>query len=452
MVNAFFYTNTAVATTLSGSINNAVTTCVVVSTTGWPSSFPFVVALDYGGASEELVRVTANAAGTLTIVRAFGGTTAVSHSAGAVVRHIYNAQDATDFRTHEQGTTGVHGVTGAVVGTTDTQTLSAKTLTSPTINNATMASGGSFAGTYTGAPTFSGNPTFSGTPVFSTGISMSAVISGTPNFTGSVTLGGGGALSGTFTSSPATFSGAPTFTGGPLFNAVAPRLQQTTTTTTALGVRTIGTDTQDRLQVQAGGTLLWGSGSAVGDVTLLRDSADVLRTNDSLIVDGNLTVSGNFAGPSGIGRMLRARKLGDTARNTTTTPTDDPELVIAMTASTVYELEGVLFISSTSVTPDFKLGINGPASSAGWWSSVGPSVSSTSDPDAVRTIASDIGSVTTRSYGIPTTSTIYGLHIMGMVETAGTAGNLAIQWSQATSNATDVNLKIYSWIRLIRLT
>ena len=46
------------------------------------------------------------------------------------------------------------GISGAAVGDTDTQTLSAKTLTSPTINSATLS--GTLSGTYTigGTPTF----------------------------------------------------------------------------------------------------------------------------------------------------------------------------------------------------------------------------------------------------------------------------------------------------------
>lgn len=43
-------------------------------------------------------------------------------------------------------------------------------------------------------------------------------------------------------------------------------------------------DTQARLAIDAGGKLLWGSGSATGDVNLYRDSADVLKTDDTLKV------------------------------------------------------------------------------------------------------------------------------------------------------------------------
>jgi hypothetical protein len=131
MANAYFYSNTAIQTTLSGSISSGATSLVVVATTGFPSSYPYVLALDYGAGTEELVTVSSAAGTTLTVTRGFGGTSAQSHSSGAIVRHVYNSQDATDFRTHEAATSSVHGVTGALVGATQTQTLTNKTLTAP---------------------------------------------------------------------------------------------------------------------------------------------------------------------------------------------------------------------------------------------------------------------------------------------------------------------------------
>jgi hypothetical protein len=178
MANNYYYSSTAVQTALSGSISAGATSVTVGDTTGWPVSYPFIVALDYGVAGEELVKVTNNSANTLTIVRAFNGTSAASHSLGAVARHVYCAQDATDFRTHEVATATVHGVAGTIVGTSDSQTLTNKTY------NAGIFSG-AWTGTMAGTPTFSGAIPFTGSPVFSVN----------PSFTGSPTFSGNPAIS-----------------------------------------------------------------------------------------------------------------------------------------------------------------------------------------------------------------------------------------------------------------
>ena len=129
------YSSTAVQTTLSVGINSSTTSVTVVATTGFPTA-PFILALDADGASQEIVLVTAVAGTTLTATRGYDGTTAVSHDAGAIVRHSHAAIEFAEANTHVNATAAVHGLAGTVVGTTDTQTLTNKTISadSNTVN------------------------------------------------------------------------------------------------------------------------------------------------------------------------------------------------------------------------------------------------------------------------------------------------------------------------------
>lgn len=135
-----YYSSTAQETTLSSGISNSDVTATVGGTTGFPVSYPYTLIIDRGTASEEIVEVTAAVSTTLTITRGVDSTSAVSHSTGAAVVHGISARDHREAQQHIAAPSGVHGVVGSVVGTTDSQTLTNKTLTAPTINNGSWAS------------------------------------------------------------------------------------------------------------------------------------------------------------------------------------------------------------------------------------------------------------------------------------------------------------------------
>lgn len=126
-----YYAN-APATDLSASCSDTALTISVTSTTGFPIQYPYTLILDRGTATEEAVSVTAASGTTLTVTRAIDGTTAFAHAVGATVEHGITAQDVREPNAHINTGTAVHGLSGDVVGTVDSQILTHKDLTDAT--------------------------------------------------------------------------------------------------------------------------------------------------------------------------------------------------------------------------------------------------------------------------------------------------------------------------------
>jgi len=101
------YSSISVETTLSAQMTSIQTTLNVASGTGAAllggvtlspaGTYQFTLAIDPDTANEEIVFATANSGDTFTVQRGQAQSTAITHSAGATVRHVLTASDLDYF-------------------------------------------------------------------------------------------------------------------------------------------------------------------------------------------------------------------------------------------------------------------------------------------------------------------------------------------------------------------
>ena len=109
------FSSISVETTLASSINSSVTSMTVASGTAntllggvtMVANSQFTVAIDPDTINEEIVFITAGPSGsTFTITRGQAGTSAISHSTGASVKHVLTSDDLNAFEAGVESSSG----------------------------------------------------------------------------------------------------------------------------------------------------------------------------------------------------------------------------------------------------------------------------------------------------------------------------------------------------------
>lgn len=223
-------------------------------------------------------------------------------------------------------------------------------------------------------------------------------------------------------------------------------------TNTAMDAEQTG-DSTPRFNLRNDGQMEWGSGSATRDTNLYRSAANTLKTDDSLIVvgtgsftgnlstsanlivTGDTTISGNLS-VAGVGQTQLVRKTADESVTSSTTLQNDNHLLLPVVANATYDLF-LLCVFSGDTAGDIKFAWSVPSGTVLRWV----------DQTGSSGLATD-----TDFYSAPGGTTQVGFQIWATVVTSATAGNIQFQWAQNTSSATATIVRTNSHLKMQRIS
>jgi hypothetical protein len=313
----------------------------------------YTVVIDPDTALEEIVDVTVYSSGnTLTITRGVDGPTpgtGSAHSAGAVVRHMAIGRDYQEANDHIEATTG-HGATGAVVGTTNTQTLTNKDLSSATNTLSTSVV------TLTGSQTLTNksltSPTITGTGAIAGTFTGNLTGNVTGNVTGTVSGNAGTVTNGVYTTDTGTVT-STMIANGTIVNAdinASAAIDKTKISGTAITAGDTGTVTS---------TMIANDTIVNADINSSAQIAYSKLNQTNSIVDADINASAAIAwtkiAPSS---TVSATELGYLDGVTSAVQTQIDSKLATSTASSTYAPLASPALTGTPTAPTATAGTN----------------------------------------------------------------------------------------------
>jgi len=167
----------------------------------------------------------------------------------------------------------------------------------------------------------------------------------------------------------------------------------------------------------------------------LSDSLSDSTANGNTLTNNNSAIFSSDVGFGGFVQDLTNRKSSNESVISSTVLQDDDELTLSLAANKTYVIDGVIFASSTSGTPDIKIGFTGQTG-------VDIRLGYTTDNQNEVLIGS--GS----SAGIPLqANTPRAIHVAGTVTTSSTSGDFKLKWAQNSSNVAATTVMKGSYLR-----
>jgi hypothetical protein len=186
------------------------------------------------------------------------------------------------------------------------------------------------------------------------------------------------------------------------------------------------------------------------DVNIFRNAANVLRTNDALIVDGTLTASSSLTVSGaltvgGVGQTLRAHKTANETVTSSTTLQNDDHLTVSLDANSVYRI--YMLLSFGGITAgELKTSWSTPSGATGNKHCMGPGSDSTARDSTGATMRYGTHNFTTTvNYGCNDTALFVHAVEQGIVTTT-TAGTFVLQWAQQASSTTGTTIAAGSYL------